>query len=119
MNWIAVFTGGGLGSLCRYGIGKWLGQHESGFPTGTFLANILACIVLGLAVEYFQERGSSLESARLLVMVGFCGGFSTFSTFSVETLRMIQAGQWGLVSLYVSASVAVCLVVLSLISPES
>lgn len=118
MNWLAVFIGGGLGSLSRFGIGKWLGQHESGFPTGTFVANILACIILGLAFEYFQGKESPLESAKLLIMVGFCGGFSTFSTFSLETLRLIQAGNWGLVSLYVGGSVAVCLVILALISPK-
>lgn len=119
MNWLAVFIGGGLGSMSRFGISKWLGQHESGFPTGTFLANVLACVVLGLAWEYFSDKQESWTSARMLILVGFCGGFSTFSTFSLETLRLIQDGNWGMAILYVGGSIAVCIGLLAILSPKA
>jgi fluoride exporter len=112
MNLIAVFIGGGLGSLLRFALSLWLGKHSSGFPTGTFAANVLSCMVIALAWAYFARRVELDEAWRLLVLVGFCGGFSTFSTFSLETLRMIQAGQLGLAVAYVAGSVGCCLLVL-------
>lgn len=112
MNWIAVFIGGGVGSMLRYALSRWLGTTEAGFPTGTLVANIFACLVLGLAWHYFSTKVGISESVKLLVLTGFCGGFSTFSTFSLESLRLMQAGQWGLAALYVLGSVLGCLILL-------
>jgi CrcB protein len=109
MNLLAVFIGGGLGSLCRYGIARWIGPPAQGFPMATFLANLLSCLVLGAAWIYFSKQTQLPEPWRLLVMVGFCGGFSTFSTFSLETYQLLQANQWLLALLYVGGSIAACL----------
>ena len=84
---IAIFIGGGLGSLLRYSISLGLKKYESGFPFATLTANILSCIVLGAAWIYFSRNTNYPDQTKLLIMTGFCGGFSTFSTFSLETLR--------------------------------
>jgi CrcB protein len=111
-DWLAVFIGGGVGSLLRYGLSRWLGTSEAGFPLGTLTANVLACVVLGLAWHVFAQRVGLPPALKTLVLVGFCGGFSTFSTFSFETLRLMQAGQIGLAALYVLASLGSCLLLL-------
>ncbi len=113
MSWLLVFLGGGLGSLARYGLSLWLGAPGQGFPLATFLANVLACLVLGLVWSGFAAKGLDWESARLLMVVGFCGGFSTFSTFSLETLRLIQYGEWGMALLYVLGSLLAGLLLLA------
>ena len=112
MNAFAIFIGGGLGSLCRYGISRWLGTPESGFPIATLVANLLSCLVLGWAWLYLSKQQQLSETWRQMIMVGFCGGFSTFSTFSLESFRLLQNGQWGLCLLYVSVSILGCLMVL-------
>lgn len=114
MEWLAVFLGGGLGSLFRYAISKWVPSNNIGFPTATLLANLLACIVLGLAWAYFQRHISLSPQSKLFVLVGFCGGFSTFSTFSMETLRLFQEGKTLLAVFYILASVLICVLALLL-----
>jgi fluoride exporter len=114
--YLAVFIGGGLGSLCRYALSRWPGHLAGGFPLGTLIANVLACLVLGLAVQYFAQRIDLSPALKAMVLVGFCGGFSTFSTFSLETFRLMEAGQWGLVAAYVLTSVLSCLAVLWLVA---
>jgi CrcB protein len=86
---IAVFVGGGLGSLCRYGLSQWL--SSASFPWATLAANISACLVLGLVTGY-SSRYSWPSAWKLLAATGFCGGFSTFSTFSSETFILAQEG---------------------------
>ncbi|MFK8102185.1 MAG: fluoride efflux transporter CrcB [Saprospiraceae bacterium] len=91
-NYLLVFLGGGLGSICRFGIAQFLKPYAFIFPFATFLANALSCLVLGVLV------GISLKAEvgnlhKLLLTTGFCGGFSTFSTFSNETLQLFQTGQ--------------------------
>ncbi|MEL6252666.1 MAG: fluoride efflux transporter CrcB [Bacteroidota bacterium] len=116
---LAVFIGGGLGSILRYSLSLWLGKHSSGFPTATFVANILSCVVLALAWLYVEKHINLDEGIKLLVLVGFCGGFSTFSTFSLETFRLMEEGKMILASIYVLASVSTCLAVLGVIFSSS
>ncbi|MEZ4773527.1 MAG: fluoride efflux transporter CrcB [Bacteroidia bacterium] len=111
-EWIAVFIGGGIGSISRYGISRWLGTTEGGFPVGTLTANILSCIVLGLAWGYFSRYTEVSSSVKLLLMVGFCGGFSTFSTFSLETMKMFQLGQYMMAAGYICLSILMCVLIL-------
>lgn len=108
LNFLLVFVGGGLGSVARFGIAlamasTWVGR----FPLATFLANALACLILGFLMQG-QSAGWLSESQKLLLATGFCGGFSTFSTFSAETWRLWEAGNWGLFSFYVFISLVAC-----------
>lgn len=110
---LAIFLGGGLGSLARFGFGKLASKMYVGtFPLGTFIANVLACVVLGAAVAYFASRQQVNEAYKAFILVGFCGGFSTFSTFSFETLDLMKQGAYGWVVANVILSVGVCLAIL-------
>lgn len=101
---LAVFIGGGLGSVSRYGLSvlfRFLGQTH--WPIATFAANMLATIILGIMVFGYKPQAPS-SLVFLLITTGFCGGFSTFSTFSLETLFLIKNGQtsWALANVLVS-----------------
>ena len=104
-----VFIGGGLGSICRYGIAHALSSHELRFPWATFLANALACMVLGLLVGLSLNNQIPQARYRLMLMTGFCGGFSTFSTFSNETFLLFESGQYFYALSNILASLLVCL----------
>jgi CrcB protein len=107
---IYVFIGGGLGSLVRYLLGKWLNAfHNSTFPFGTFTINIIACFVLGFIIGLADHKQLLSPATSLFWAVGFCGGFSTFSAFTSESLSLIQQGQNSTMLLYVLLSVIVCL----------
>jgi len=102
--WIYVFLGGGLGSVARWTTAKWLSpSSDHAFPIGTFTANLIACLILGLLIGY-QLKHPIQHQYRLFLMVGFCGGFSTFSTFSAETFNLLRAGQLSMAIGYVAIS---------------
>ncbi len=106
MNWALVFLGGGLGSLLRYSLGIAIYPYnKSGFPYATFLANIISCFIAGILFQYFN-KASSNEYGKLLLITGFCGGFSTFSTLSLETLVLFEKNQTGLATAYIFLSIA-------------
>lgn len=109
MNWLAVFIGGGIGSLCRYGISVWSKNWDMSLPAGTLLSNLLASALLAVIVVLFQRANAPSQFAYLMLAVGFCGGFSTFSTFSMETFELIRQNMLGWAALNVLLSVAVCL----------
>ncbi len=105
-----VFLGGGIGSLARYSLGKWIGTlHTHYFPFGTLVANILACFALGVVLGLADTRQLLSPSAKIFWAVGFCGGFSTFSTFSGEALSLAQSGFTGSSMAYVLASLLACI----------
>jgi CrcB protein len=107
---ILVFLGGGLGSVLRYSIGRWIGTlHTHYFPFGTLVANVLACFALGLILGFADTRQLMSSSAKIFWTIGFCGGFSTFSTFSGETLSLIQSGFTGSSLIYIGTSLALCM----------
>lgn len=90
-NLFLVFLGGGLGSLARYGLAIGLKPYQTHFPWATLAANALACLVLGFLVVT-QSKGLLSERERLLWATGFCGGFSTFSTFIADSWQPFQGG---------------------------
>jgi CrcB protein len=101
-----IFLGGGFGSLARYGVGKLaLNFYDAGkFPLGTLLANTLACLILGITLYFFKDKLVSNDWIKYAVIVGFCGGFSTFSTFSFETIQLVQNGNIGVAMANVAVS---------------
>ena len=93
MNIIYIFIGGGLGSIARYATGKGaMKAFAIDFPMGTFISNVLACIILGLVVYTFSDQLKTHAWVQPLIVIGFCGGFSTFSSFSIETIQLVQTG---------------------------
>jgi CrcB protein len=95
MNFIWVFIGGGLGSISRYGISLGTQKFYTGnLPIATFTSNILACIILGITFYGFKDKLETTAWISPLLITGFCGGFSTFSSWSKETVDLIQQGQW-------------------------
>ncbi len=103
-----VGMGGGLGSILRFLIGLWLPVSGKGFPTTTFIVNILGSWLIGFLMGYFQKNGP-LTSLSLLLITGFCGGFTTFSTFSKESFTLFQQQQWLILLSYVGLSVVGCI----------
>jgi CrcB protein len=108
-----VALGGALGSIARYGasglVGRWFGET---FPWGTLLVNVIGSFAIGLFATVTGTDGRWLVSpaARTFFMVGICGGFTTFSSFSLQTLNLARDGEWLYAGLNILGSVALCLV---------
>lgn len=107
MSFITVALGGAIGASARYGLGLIaIRVFGSGFPMGTFLANIFGGFLMGLLVGWLLRSGSShAETIRLFAAIGVLGGFTTFSSFSLEAIHMIQAKAYGPLLAYVGGSV--------------
>lgn len=103
---IAVGIGGAAGSIARYALSYGLlsGCTLFGFPAGTFAVNAVGSLLIGVLLE-----GLSSSATACLLVVGFCGGFTTFSTFSADAVRLLRAGDYGPAAAYMIMSVAVCL----------
>ena len=104
---MAVGFGGAAGSIVRYLLsgGILAGQTLLGFPAGTFTVNAAGSLLIGILLE-----ASVSETLGWLLIVGFCGGFTTFSAFSADTVRLLRAGCYNAAAIYVALSVAVCIV---------
>ena len=99
-----VFIGGGLGSVLRYIIGRYLNQTGSGFPLGTFTANILGSLLIGIIIGLAAKNNTLSQNQTLLLATGFCGGFTTFSTFAYENHVLFKSGDFTSFALYTFAS---------------
>ena len=109
MIYLLIALGGAAGSLLRYLVGGAVQRMSaSGFPVGTMVVNVSGCFIIGVLVRQFLNLQLSPE-LRALLIVGFCGGFTTFSTFSAETLGLIEGGEYGRAAGYVVLSVTLCL----------
>jgi fluoride exporter len=99
----AVAGGAAVGALLRWRAGLWLNAQWSGFPLGTLLVNCAGGLLVGAALAWFAR--SPNELLRLLLVTGFLGGLTTFSAFSVESLLLLQRGQWLLALVHTGAHV--------------
>lgn len=105
-EFLAVGAGGALGSMARHALAGVLlaGQTLLGFPAGTFAVNAAGSLLIGILLSVLRS-----QTALWLLVAGFCGGFTTFSTFSADAVRLLRAGEWASAGLYVGLSVGVCL----------
>ena len=105
MKILLVAIGSGLGGVLRYLVPCWIGAAK-GFPWATLTVNVVGSLLIGLLSGLLvRHGGSSAESIRAFAVVGFCGGFTTFSTFSNETFSLIESSQWLSAVAYVSLSI--------------
>ena len=110
MNVVVVFVGGGIGAAARYWLqGVVYGWTGAGFPYGTLAVNVLGSLLIGLLMSLFEERFLVQPELRLFLTIGILGGFTTFSTFSYETFRLLEEGDFIIASTNVLASVLTCL----------
>lgn len=104
---LAVGGGGAAGSIARYLLcnGLLAGHTLFGFPVGTFAVNATGSLLIGILLTTLRS-----ETAGWLLTVGFCGGFTTFSTFSADAVRLLKTGEFGSAGVYIALSMGVCIV---------
>lgn len=103
MTVVYVAAGSAFGGVCRYLVSALL-NSPAGFPWGTLGVNVLGSLVIGLLSGWLAHGTGNAAEIRAFAVVGFCGGFTTFSTFSNEAFRMLERSQWGMLAGYVAAS---------------
>ena len=108
INFIAVGIGGLIGSVLRYSV-TLIPISTGLFPLKTFVVNFIGSFVIGCVGQYMAIQPEMPRHWILFVQVGVCGGFTTFSTFSLEAYDMLNQNQYGMVAIYMAASVALCI----------
>ncbi len=115
INYLIIGIGGFVGAITRYAIGLWIGQKWGrSFPFGTFFINVSGSFLIGLLMSLLTERFMVNPQWRLLLVVGFLGSYTTFSTFEYETGRLIRDGEWLIASLNVTLSVFIGFIALKM-----
>jgi CrcB protein len=109
MNYLFVFIGGGAGSLLRFFIGQIVFRSGSSLPWGTFISNLIACFIFAIVVFMYHQKQNIPPALNTLLLVGFCGGLSTFSAFSFETFQLLRANLLIYALLNIVLSIGLCL----------
>jgi CrcB protein len=106
---LIIFIGAGLGGVARYAVGGWVqGAAGPAFPWGTLVVNVTGSVLLAFAYAFMEGTGTH-AAWRAFLGIGLLGGYTTFSTFGYETMRLVQDGQWMRAGVYVLASVCISL----------
>jgi CrcB protein len=106
---MAIAAGGAAGSVLRYGMSLWVHSWAGrGFPYGTLTVNVVGCLLMGILFVLFTERLSESTVLRAGVLIGVLGGFTTFSSFSIETFNLIEEGAWLKAMLNAAGSLVLC-----------
>lgn len=106
MNLLLIALGGAIGSVARYGCQKWVAAiYPQAFPLGTFIVNIAGCLLIGIFWGISLRSIAATEEWKLFLMTGLCGGFTTFSAFTLESISLLKEQRTGLFLLYVAGSV--------------
>jgi CrcB protein len=117
-EWLLLTIGGAVGTNARYFLGRWMATRtwSPNFPLGTFAINVTGSLLLAIVALLCRDRVTpNLRGLYVLLGVGFCGGYTTFSTFSVETWQLMEHGRWGSAALYSLGSVLAGLVAVALV----
>jgi CrcB protein len=109
-----VFLGGGLGSVLRYGVSKFIPFQQNTFPYPTLIANLLGCLLIGFIMGSAIKHETLSSSQTLFFATGFCGGLTTFSTFSLEGLELLKSGNLGVFLFYTLISIILGLLAVGL-----
>jgi CrcB protein len=111
MHWISIALGGALGAVCRYWVSLSLLPVSSyKFPFATLSVNVAGSLLMGVLYVLIVEKGGLPDEARHILMIGFLGAFTTFSTFSLDAISLWQNGAQLMALIYVVSSVALCLI---------
>lgn len=109
MTMLVIFLGAGLGGVARHAVGGWVQSATGGsFPWDTLLINVTGSMLLAILYAVVEGTAAAPEW-RAFVGIGVLGGYTTFSTFSIDALRLLQGGEWGRALLYVTGSVVLSL----------
>lgn len=109
VNCLIVGAGGCVGAIARYLMGLLIPAHQSGFPLGTFAVNVVGAFAIAFIATWFLRHAGLDGRALLFLMTGVCGGFTTFSSFTWESLQLIERGDVLIAGVYIVGSCALCL----------
>lgn len=110
INYILVSIGAAIGGALRYGLSNYIHKNQTIiFPYGTLVVNVVGSFILGIIMFYLNEKELIGSEFRLFLTVGFCGGFTTFSTFSYETIMLFKESEIGLAILNIFLNLILCL----------
>lgn len=110
--WFWLFVGGGLGTVLRWGVSGWVAERFGEiFPWGTLAVNVTGSFLMGLLAGLMgpESRWCASPETRQFLLFGLCGGYTTFSSFSLQTINLVEEGQWPLAGANIVLSVVLCL----------